>query len=110
MEDTSNLKEGNEMSIWIDPLRKRIAKLEAENKALVYDLGGVVQMNANLEAEREEASQDYADLLKDFRALRKAAQARLDMSDYCTAEEEIRIRANLKAALAGETAGEAGNE
>jgi hypothetical protein len=62
----------------------------------VYDLGGVVQMNANLEAEREEASQDYADLLKDFRALRKAAQAWVEANDNLI-EAHIKLKAALEA-------------
>jgi hypothetical protein len=37
---------------------------------------------AELKTERETASQDYADLLKDFRALRAAAQAVVD-TEYC---------------------------
>jgi hypothetical protein len=63
-----------------------------------------------LEAEREAASQDYADLLKDFRALRKAAQDVVDglflavVGDYHYSQQDTDLIDALKAAL------EAGDE
>jgi hypothetical protein len=48
-----------------------------------------------LEAEREEASQDYADLLKDYRALRKIMQELVD--DYSLGPiERTKIQSALK--------------
>jgi hypothetical protein len=58
-----------------------------------------------LEAEREQASQDYADMLKDYRTLRKDSQALVDglflavKGDYHYSQQDTDLMDALKAAL-----------
>jgi hypothetical protein len=60
--------------------------LEWMQKNPLATIGYIVE----LEAEREQASQDYADLLKDFRAQRKDAQAVVDnVTPWFSRTEEI---------------------
>jgi hypothetical protein len=61
----------------------------------LYSIGEVCRTGLEaechrLEAEREQASQDYADLLKDYRELRKDAQAVVDnVTPWFSRTEEI---------------------
>jgi hypothetical protein len=89
---------------------KRITELEAENAKLLkrhpYQYRFERRRNDQLEAERDAASQDYADLLTDYRALREAAQAAVDMIDEVYRADTdavpgwvLSLQLNLKAVL-----------
>jgi hypothetical protein len=56
-------------------------KMDCQNRAYVKEC------LAPLEAEREQASQEYADLLKDFRALREA----IEIHKHCFTGQEADI-------------------
>jgi hypothetical protein len=78
----------------------RIAELEAEiedRSEMVdrfFNYGGEQKCIAKLEAERDAASQDYTDLLKDFRALREDTQTLIDgmKPSYTTAKNSSAVR------------------
>jgi hypothetical protein len=100
---------------WIDDIDDRMDSwieyadwLEAkvDRVQTLYSIGEVCRTGLEaechrLEAEREQASQDYADLLKDYRALRKDVQPVVDESVqegiYMVFTKEIFD--NLKSAL-----------